>query len=165
VALLTRRRAVPAPGTTEAWLRPIAVGVIAAGVLLTPAVLDFTDRARDADRSHETIAQRWLDTVIDTVEPNAVVVSWWSYSTPLWYGKHIEGRLPGVEVIDDRTRLDEDLGSPVDVVNHYLGQQRPVYVIRNDDWAQLEEEFVIEHLPMPMPDSLARVVARRDDAS
>jgi hypothetical protein len=165
VALVTRRRAAPAPGTTEAWLRPIAVGVIAAGVLLTPAVLDFTDRAEAADRSDETIAQRWLDTVIDTVEPNAVVVSWWSYSTPLWYGKHIEGRLPGVEVIDDRTRLDEDLGSPADVVNHYLGQRRPVYVIRNDDWAQLEEEFVIEHLPMPMPDSLARVVSRREDAS
>ena len=165
VALLTRRRPAPAAGSVEAWLRPVAVGVIAAGVLLTPAVLDFSDRARAANRSHETIAQRWLDSVVDTVEPNAAIVSWWSYSTPLWYGKHIEGRLPGVDIIDDRTRLDEDLGSPVDVVNHYLEQQRPVYVIRLDDWAQLEEEFVIEHLPMPMPDSLARVVSRRDDAS
>jgi hypothetical protein len=164
VALLTRFRPAPAPGSPEAWLRPVAVGIIAAGVLLTPAVLDFSDRARAADRRHETIAQRWLDEVVDTVEPNAVVVSWWSYSTPLWYGKHIEGKLPGVDIIDDRTRLDENLGSPVDVVNRYLGQ-RPVYVIRLDDWAQLEEEFVIEPLQMSMPDSLARVVARRDDAS
>jgi hypothetical protein len=164
VALLTRWRRAPAPGSVEAWVRPVAVGVIAAGVLLTPAVLDFSDRARAADRSRETIAQRWLDEVVATVEPNAVVVSWWSYSTPLWYGKHIEGRLPGVDIIDDRTRLDEDLGSPADVVNRYLGE-RPVYVIRLDDWAQLEEEFVIEHLPMSMPDSLARVVARRDGAS
>ena len=77
--------------------------------------------------------QRWLDRVVDVLEPNAVVVSWWSYSTPLWYGKHIEGRLPGVDIIDDRTRLDEDLGSPADVVNRYLGE-RPVYVIRLDDW-------------------------------
>ena len=165
VALLTHRRRVPAPRTLEAWLRPVAVGVIAAGVLLTPAVLDFSDRARGADRSRQTIAQQWLDAVIDTVEPNAAIVSWWSYSTPLWYGKHIEGRLPGVDIIDDRTRLDEDLGSLGDVVNDYLDQQRPVYVIRLDDWAELEEEFVIEHLPMPMPESLARVVARRDGAS
>jgi hypothetical protein len=164
VALLVRRRPAPGQGSVDAWLRPVAVGVIAAGILLTPAILDFADRARAADRSRETIAQRWLDTVVDTVEPNAVVVSWWSYSTPLWYGKHIEGRLPGVDIVDDRTRLDEDLGSPADVVNRYLGQ-RPVYVIRLDDWAQLEEEFVIEHLPMPMPDSLARVVARQDGAS
>ena len=163
-ALLTRWRRAPAQGSVEAWARPVAVGVIAAGALLTPAVLDFSDRARAADRSRETIAQRWLDEVVATVEPNAVVVSWWSYSTPLWYGKHVEGRLPGVDIIDDRTRLDEDLGSPADVVNRYLGE-RPVYVIRLDDWAPLEEEFVIEHLPMSMPDSLARVVARRDGAS
>ena len=164
VDLVTRGRTF-APGTPAAWLRPIAVAVIAAGVLLTPALFAFSDRARAADRSEDTIAQRWLDSVVDTVEPNAAIVSWWSYSTPLWYGKHIDGRLPGVDIIDDRTRLDEALGSPADVVNRYLDQGRPVYVIRLDDWAPLEEEFVIEHLQMPMPDSLARVVARRDGAS
>jgi hypothetical protein len=50
-------------------------------------------------------------------------------------------------------------------VNRYLDEGRPVYVIRLDDWAPLEEEFVIEHLQMPMPDSLARVVGRREAAS
>lgn len=164
VDLVTRGRTF-APGTPAARLRPVAVAVIAAGVLLTPALFAFSDRARAADRSHDTIAQRWLDSVVDTVEPNAAIVSWWSYSTPLWYGKHIDGRLPGVDIIDDRTRLDEALGSPADVVNRYLDEGRPVYVIRLDDWAPLEEEFVIEHLQMPMPDSLAKVVARRDGAS
>jgi hypothetical protein len=99
---------------------------------------------------------------VDTLEPNAVVVSWWSYSTTLWYGQHVEGRLPGVAIIDDRTRLDEDLGSPTDVVNRYLGQ-RPVYVIRNTDWDEIEEKFVIEMLSLPMPRSLARVVGRVED--
>jgi hypothetical protein len=160
--LLTRGRAAAAG--PAAWLRPLAVGLLAAGLLLTPALLDFTDRARAANRSRETIAQRWLDAAVAKLEPDAVVVSWWSYSTPLWYGKYIEGRLPGVDIIDDRTRLDEELGSPNDVVNRYLGK-RPVYVIRLDDWAQLEEEFVIEPVNMPMPDSLARVVARREAAS
>jgi hypothetical protein len=164
VDLVTRGRNF-APGTPAVWLRPVAVAVVAAGILLTPAVLDFSDRAREADRSRDTIAQRWLDAVVDTVEPNAAIVSWWSYSTPLWYGKHIDGRLPGVDIIDDRTRLDEALGSPADVVNRYLDEGRPVYVIRLDDWAPLEEEFVIEHLQMPMPDSLARVLGRREAAS
>jgi hypothetical protein len=36
-------------------------------------------------------------------------------------------------------------------------------VIRLDDWQALEEEFVIEPVPMPMPDSLWRVVERRED--
>jgi Protein O-mannosyl-transferase TMEM260-like len=163
-AVDTLARALRRVGDWYPSVRPIVVSVLAIGILLGPALIDFTHRARAADRSHDTIAQRWLDRVVDVLEPNAVVVSWWSYSTPLWYGKHIEGRLPGVDIIDDRTRLDEDLGSPTDVVNRYLGE-RPVYVIRLDDWQDLEEEFVIERVPMPMPDSLWRVVGRRGDAS
>jgi Protein of unknown function (DUF2723) len=161
---LARARVVRHVGDWHPLVRPVAVGVLAVGILLGPALLDFSDHARAADRSRDTIAQRWLDRVVDVLEPDAVVVSWWSYSTPLWYGKHIQGRLPGVDIIDDRTRLDEDLGSPADVVNRFLGE-RPVYVIRLDDWRDLEEEFVIEPVPMPMPESLSRVVGRREDAT
>jgi hypothetical protein len=164
VDVLARARVLRRLGDRYPPARPIAVGVLAIGILLGPALVDFSARARAADDSRDTIAQRWLDQVVDEVEPNSVIVSWWSYSTPLWYGKHIEGRLPGVDIIDDRTRLDEDLGSPTDVVNRYLGE-RPVYVIRLDDWRDLEEEFVIEPVPMPMPDSLWRVVGRREDAT
>jgi Protein of unknown function (DUF2723) len=142
----------------------VAFGVLAAAVLLGPALFGFGERARAADRSRETVAQRWLDQAVAELEPHAVVVSWWSYSTALWYGQHVEGRLPGVEIIDDRTRLDENLGSLTDVVERYL-DERPVYVIRLDDWQELEEEFVIEPVPMPMPDSLARIVGRREEAS
>jgi hypothetical protein len=65
------------------------------------------------------------------MEPNAVVVSWWSFSTTLWYGQHIEGRFAGGYVVDDRTRLDAELGDVDDVIDSYLGT-RPVYVIRED---------------------------------
>jgi hypothetical protein len=164
VDVVARVRVGPRNGAWPTLIRPVVVGVLAIGLLLGPALVDISHRARAADSSRDTIAQRWLDRVVDVLEPNAVVVSWWSYSTPLWYGKHIEGRLPGVDIIDDRTRLDEDLGSPADVVNRYLGE-RPVYVIRLDDWADLEEEFVIEPVPMPMPDSLWRVVGRHEDAT
>ena len=44
------------------------------------------------------------------MEPNAVIVSWWSYSTPLWYAQVIEGRRPDIDIIDDRTRLDREPG-------------------------------------------------------
>ena len=155
-------RRSPGPGLLTTAVRPAIVGILAAALLLGPAVPDLGKRARAADRSLEDIAARWLDAVVATIEPNAVVVSWWSYSTTLWYAQHVEGRLPGVAVIDDRTRLDADLGSPNDVVNRYLGR-RPVYVIRNTDWGELEEEFVIEMISLPMPDSLARVVGRVGD--
>ena len=152
------RAKATAMGVTSA-VRPAVVGLLAAALLLGPALPDLGKRARSVDHSRDDIAARWLDAVAATLEPNAVVVSWWSYSTTLWYGQHVEGRLPGVAVIDDRTRLDEDLGSPNDVVNRYLGR-RPVYVIRNTDWRELEEEFIIEMIDLPMPDSLGRVVGR-----
>jgi len=54
----------------------------------------------------------------------------------------------------------------VDGVTRPGGEGRNgVDVIRLDDWRELEEEFVIEPVPMPMPDSLSRVVGRREDAT
>ena len=58
-----------------------------------------------------------------------MVISWWSYSTPLWYAQIIEGKIPGVSIVDDRTRLDEGLGSVEDVIDSNLGR-RAVYLVR-----------------------------------
>ena len=49
---------------------------------------------------------------------------------PLWYAQLVEGRRPDLWVVDDRTRLDEDLGDVSDVIDANLGA-RPVYVIRS----------------------------------
>ena len=46
-----------------------------------------------------------------------MIVSWWSYSTPLWYAQHVEGRRPDIDIVDDRTRLDENLGGLADVID------------------------------------------------
>ena len=45
------------------------------------------------------------------LEPDPVVISWWSYSTALWYAQCVDGQRPDVAIIDDRTRLDENLGA------------------------------------------------------
>jgi hypothetical protein len=158
-----RRSWTPSEARIE-LVRRVAVGALAAVVLLGPGVLAFDDRLDDADRTRDRAAVRWLDAVERTVEPDAVILSWWSYSTTLWYGQLVEGRFPGVEIIDDRTRLDEDLGSLADVIERYLGE-RPVYVIRNDDWQAVEEHYVVEMIPMPMPDALGRVVGRQEEGS
>ena len=74
-------------------------------------------------------ARRWVDRALEMMEEDAVIVSWWSYSTPLWYAQAVEGRRPDIDIIDDRTRLDRDLGDVYDVIDRYL-PSRPVYVIR-----------------------------------
>jgi hypothetical protein len=144
--------------------RRMAVVALGVAVLLGPGLMDFNDRRRDADRTRDRAATRWLDALAARVEPNAVILSWWSYSTTLWYGQLIEERFPDIEIIDDRTRLDEELGSLADVIEEHLGD-RPVYVIRHDDLEEVERDYVVEAIPMPMPDGLGRVVGRQEEGS
>jgi hypothetical protein len=89
-----------------------------------------------------------------------VIVSWWSYSTPLWYAQHVEGRRPDIRVVDDRTRLDEDLGEIADVIDANLGR-RPVIVIQVDPavLARLSERYRLSLLPLPGPQPAYRVDA------
>ena len=94
------------------------------------------------------------------------MVSWWSYSTPLWYAQRVEGRRPDLVIIDDRTRLDEGLGDITDVIDAHLGQTS-VYVIRDDpsEVARLEARYELEPIDGPDARSLTRVLSRRETGS
>ena len=97
----TRRRD-DAPGSSR------GVGlVVAAVLLLAPTAADFGGpRGGRRPTTGDVGAAEWLDEVLAEVEPDAMIVSWWSYSTPLWYAQLIEDRRPDIFVVDDRTRLD-----------------------------------------------------------
>jgi hypothetical protein len=107
-------------------LAAMIVGV----VLLLPALGDLDARRKLADRSSESGAARWLDEALPVLAQDAVIVSWWSTSTPLWYAQHVEGRRTDVFVVDDRTMLDLRLGRAPDVINRFLDEGRAVYAIR-----------------------------------
>jgi hypothetical protein len=143
-----------------------AIALALAIALLTPTAKDLGARAERVDRSQDHVARRWVDRTLDTMAADALIVSWWSTSTPLWYAQHIEGRRPDVAIIDDRTRLDQDLGDIYDVIDANLGR-RPVYVIRDDprEIAELERRYDLEHLAGPDARTLTRVVARRESAT
>lgn len=106
-----------------------AAAAIVGVVLLLPALGDLDARRRAADRSRDTGAVSWLAEALPAVPQGAVLISWWSTSTPLWYAQKVQGLRPDIEIIDDRTMLDRDLGRAPDVIERFLGT-RPVYVIR-----------------------------------
>lgn len=125
----------------------LAVDVVLAVVLVAPAVVSADAVRRSVDLSASTGASGWLDTVLGELRPDAVVVSWWSYSTPLWYATEVEGRRRDITIIDDRTRLDENLGDVPTVIDSYLGR-RPVYVIRvAQDLAALQSRYELQAVP------------------
>jgi hypothetical protein len=116
----------------------IALGI----VLLWPLIGTLAVRRITVDRSGERHAQAWLQQVLPLLADNAVLVSWWSTSTPLWYAQKVEGDRPDVFIVDDRTMLDLGLGRAPDVIHRYLGE-RPVYVIRlpGRDTEELTAQF------------------------
>ena len=100
------------------------------------------------------------------MEPNAVIVSWWSYSTPLWYVQRVEGRRPDITIIDDRTRLDENLGGLTDAIDANLGV-RPVYVIRLDrrEVALLAQRYDLDYIDGVDASALTRVIGLKSTDS
>jgi len=150
------RTSGPQPGIT-------AVLVVA---LAAPTALALPARFVHLDVSQNRDAASWVDHALEVMGPDAVIVSWWSYSTPLWYAQRVEGRRPDLRIVDDRTRLDEHLGDITDVIDDELGRH-PVYVIRDDllEIALLAERYDLQPMDGPDARSLTRVVGPRGGGS
>jgi hypothetical protein len=107
----------------------VAIAAVAALLLTGPIAAAIPDRLPRLDQSDDVTARGWLEEMGQQLPQGAVVVSWWSFSTPLWYAQYVEGWRPDIAVIDDRTMLDRNLGSVENVIDSHLGQ-RPVFLIR-----------------------------------
>ncbi|HSL77674.1 MAG TPA: DUF2723 domain-containing protein [Candidatus Limnocylindrales bacterium] len=143
-------------------LQPV-VAVVLSAVLLVPTAIELDDRYAAVDQSQDTLARAWVDHAMSVMEPNAVIVSWWSYSTTLWYAQVVDGRRKDIDIIDDRTRLDRNLGDVYDVIDLYL-PTRPVYVIRIEpsEIVGVRERYVLDQIDGFDASNLARVISARE---
>ena len=138
------------------------VAMVLAALILAPTAFDLGRRRLLVDRTHDVAAQRWVQHALDRMPQGSVVVSWWSYSTPLWYAQLVEHRRPDIAIIDDRTRLDQNLGEFNDVIDANLSTH-PVFVIRADprEVQLLADRYVLEFLDGVDASMLTRVVSKR----
>lgn len=145
----------PAPATTRAGIIALVVAV----ALLVPTLMEAPARHAAVDARRQVDAANWTAHALDVMKPDAAIISWWSYSTPLWYAQSVEGRRPDIAIIDDRTRLDENLGSLTDVIDANLGK-RPVYVIRLDpnEIRLLADRYDLEFIDGRDARTLTRVI-------
>ncbi len=153
-AAVATERSLARSGAALAFLLAIA--------LLVPTIIALPARAAQVDQRRGMDASGWTAHVLDTLEPDAVMVTWWSYSTPLWYAHLVLGERPDITIIDDRTRLDENLGGLTDVIDANLGT-RPVYVIRADrnEVALLASRYVLDYIDGVDASALTKVTGRR----
>jgi hypothetical protein len=144
---------------------PVAFSALAAVVLLSATLASVPDRFRQVDSSQDHLARTWLDSVMPNLPEDAVVVSWWSYSTTLWYAQYVDRLRPDVTVIDDSTIVNEDLGNVNAVIDSYLGQ-RPVFLIRlSYDLPSFEERYVLTPLSGVLGSPVYRVDGMRAEAN
>jgi len=141
----------------------VAAGVLVlalAGLLPGSSLLSlYPERAEQGSNRD---ADRWVASVQEALPPDAVVISWWSYSTPLWYHRWVLAERPDVKIIDERNILDDGYGTIDGAITAFLGR-RPVYVV--PPYWNLEELAVTwETEPIPTYagyTDLLRIVARR----
>lgn len=136
------------------------IEIIVAGGLVLTLLPVLPTRWLTVDSSHDRFAQDWVDRVLDErITPRgAVIVSWWTYSTPLWYEQLVKRRRPDISIIDDRTRLDQNLGEITDVIDANLGKH-PVVVIQTDPdiLATIGGRYRLTQLDVPGPQPVYRV--------
>ncbi|HYN49139.1 MAG TPA: hypothetical protein VER83_09760, partial [Candidatus Nanopelagicales bacterium] len=145
------------PGADGAPWRPArgarlatnAVALVLAASMVLPAALAAPVTASVIDMSADTRAADWSRWALQTMGAGAVVVSWWSFSTPLWYRTILLGERSDLRIVDDRDRLDEGLGSVDDVIRANL-EARPVYLVRMpDEIDTLGATWALETIPDP----------------
>ncbi len=129
--------------TSRTARRRLATGaaatVVVLGALLPGAAL--VGGYRSHDQSANRAADEWVASVHEQLPPNAVVISWWSYSTPLWYHRWILGERPDVTIIDERNILDEGYRTMHNAILAHIGR-RPVFVVPPTwEYERLVEEF------------------------
>jgi hypothetical protein len=145
-----------------ATVRPATAVLVV--VLVAAALVPAAGRYESVSAADDRWGREIIEATFAAVEPDAVIISWWSFSTPLWYAQHVEGKRPDVTVLDDRDILDEGYGDVPGAVEAHLGR-RPVYLIRTDeDLARLAPRLELEAVP-DVPLSLYRVLGTTDAPS
>ena len=146
---------------------PVLVSIVLAALLLVPVATAFGSRAAAADRSRDMAARQWVTAALSQIEEDAIIVSWWSTSTVLWYVTLIDGERPDLTIVDDRTRIDLDYGEATDVIARFLPTGRPVYVIRANehDLELVTDRYDLERLTSEPATNVYRVIGVRGDGS
>jgi hypothetical protein len=149
----------------------VAVAVIAGCLTVVPErwQVPSAEHPGGVSLTDRTYPSTWLHAILASpseggLPEDSVIVSWWSASTLLWYGQRVERLRPDVYIVDDRTRLDDNLGEVWDVIDRFLGQ-RPVFVIRmnggRDGMEVISAMYDLVERPLPDGSTVRQVISKK----
>ena len=105
-----------------------AVGVLAVAGAVALAASTMAGADRSGDRSGED----YVAAVFAALPANAVILSEWDTSTPLWHGQHVRGERPDVLIVDDTNIVYEGWVTREARIASVVCQ-RPVFILRLSD--------------------------------
>lgn len=92
--------------------------------ILTPINL-FKSNFSSADKSKDYSAVVYSKDVFQSLSKESIILSWWNYSTPLWYRQEVLGERPDILIINIGQQEWESY------IDKYIGQ-RPVYAVEQE---------------------------------
>ncbi len=107
-------------------------GVLVGGLALIGAVLLVRSGWADADRSADHSGEAFVSEVFAALPQDAVILSEFDASTPLWHGQHVRGQRPDVLIVDDSNMIYEGWGTREARIASVVCE-RPVFIIRMND--------------------------------
>jgi hypothetical protein len=149
----------------------VALAVVVASLTVTPVRAARSGSESGAVSLAGMSRDTWLNSMLAPADkgglpPNAIVVSWWSDSTTLWYGQKVEGLRPDIYIIDDSMRVPagDNLGSVSSIVDRYLAT-RPIFLDRQqgggDGLDQLSRQFNLQDYSLPNGIKLPQVMSKK----
>lgn len=133
VAVAVEGLAGLARGIAE-WRRPFPgampdMGVVVSAVAIVAAVALATTTWTRADRSADRSGEDYVAAVFMALPPNAVILSEWDASTPLWHGQHVRGERQDVLIVDDTNIVYEGWGTREARIASVVCE-RPTFILR-----------------------------------
>ena len=116
------------------WRRPFPgampdMGVIVSGAAIVAAVALAATTWTGADRSADRSGEDYVAAVFMALPPNAVILSEWDASTPLWHGQHVRGERQDVLIVDDTNIVYEGWGTREARIASVICD-RPTFILR-----------------------------------
>jgi hypothetical protein len=106
-----------------------AAGAVVGGVAVAGAVVLIATTWTSADRSADRSGEDYVAAVFGALPADAVILSEWDSSTPLWHGQHVRGERPDVLIVDDTNIVYEGWVTREARIASVICD-RPVFILR-----------------------------------
>ncbi|MBI6545390.1 MAG: DUF2723 domain-containing protein [Cyanobacteria bacterium NC_groundwater_1444_Ag_S-0.65um_54_12] len=138
-AVLLLCAAIGSGAIWKAWqTKPRVLLLLPLLALILPLILWQQNHGKFVQEAQDDWPRRFMEAVFRSAPENGVILSWWSVSTPLWYGRWVEGRRPDLLIVDDRNLYDDNWdGDFFKVVQANLGKRPIVTLYQEHDLARL----------------------------